>query len=291
LKTSIALLSLLIYFGAFAAQNDSAIVKDFLFVDVGGSLNSYKDELVSPLRYTGVHSSLRLGYEYRNKRSRWSVQFLATQGNLSSSAPTVQREQIPSAQRYQLNLNYDFKLPKIAFKKWNFTAGVELQTLVVNRENDEFDNASFTFDAATTLGPSITANRTWTKKKRTRSIWFLKWEQKPHKMRWNNRISTSLFGQASRPSYQTIFEYTSERQTLLNLMYNDENIFFGTVDRIFSLSTHSSISWHFFNGNELHLTYNWNYYRLANKTQDGRNTSEGGMNNFGIAFYYALFKK
>lgn len=291
LKRAITFFALLIGLSALAGEPDSLEVKDYFFLDIGGSINSCKDELVSPLRYTGVHSSMRAGYNNRKVNRQWTAEVLYTQGDLSSNAPTVQREQIPSLQRYQFNFIYDFSLPKFQLNKWDFTAGLDAQGWLVYRENREFGNASFTFDQALTLGPTFTANRVWQKQKRKRHMWFICWNQKPHKMRWSNRVSTGLLGQASRPSYQTIINYTGENMTIFNLITNDDNLFLGLTGQVFSLQTTSALSWEFFNGNELHLTYHWNYYSLQNRSQAGNNQSEGSMNTVGLAFYYSLYQR
>ena len=274
-----------------SGQYDSTKVRDYLYLDLGGSLSSCRDELVSPLRYTGIHSSIRAGYSNRKIKRQWLVEVLYTQGDLSSNALSVQREQIPSLQRYQFNFVYDFSLPSLQLNKWNFTVGLDAQGWLVYRENREFGNASFTFDQALTLGPTFTANKVWQKQKKERHLWFLSWNQKPHKMRWSNRFSTGLLGQASRPSYQTIINYTGENITVFDLITNEENLFFGLADQVFSLRTTSALSWEFFNGNELQIIYRWSYYSLQNKSQEGNNQSEGSMNTVGLAFYYSLYRR
>lgn len=270
------------------AQSDTLFPQSYLFADLALSLNSTKDELVSPLLYSGVHTSVRTGFARQTNKNRWEVSFLYSTGNLGSRAATVQREKAPTLQRFQLQFNYFFMLPSLSFKKWQFGVGPHVELFIVYRNNPEFDNAAFTFDHGNVLGVSGLASRIWVKKERKRSLWFLKWKQKPHRMQWDNQLSVGAVGWASRPTYQTITNYTGNEITLADLLYSSDNLFFGSVNKIVAISSQSSLAWEFFNGNQLKLNYHWNYYRLKNTSQDGQNQSEGSMNQLSISFFYAL---
>ncbi|MAX80287.1 MAG: hypothetical protein CL843_08940 [Crocinitomicaceae bacterium] len=258
----------------------------FFSFEGGFLLNSARDELVSPLRYTGLNSSFSLGMNWYRERhlSNLSLQF--TGGSVYSTQDNTERGDPPSLSR--INLNYDrlYQL-NFSFKKWDFYAGGSLANTFVYRVNDEFDNAAYTYDYYSTLGPAFGTIRRWQKEKRDRHLWFLKWHQKPHFMELSYQLSTGLIGVGIRPGYQVIQNFQGD-DSYWEVFTRDENVFAGTVNRIFSLDSRLKLTWFFLNGNAFSFNYQWNYYRLNNTRQSGDNVVEGSMNGFSTSLYLKL---
>lgn len=257
-------------------------------IQAHSGLATFKDQLVSSLRYTGFTVGAQTRYLRTTSKSNLQIRFGYATGTLRNSIDAFYRNDIPRFHRFNFIGNYSREWKELG--KWNFLPGAMIQSSVVTRTNQAFDNAAFVLDAFAVIGPTFRVERNWTKKERTRTLWFLKWQQQPHKMQLSAAVDCGLGGVGFRPEYQTISNITFNN-SLRERYFQQDNRFWGLANRIMTINTEVAISWTFLNGNALAVRYQWQYYQLNNTAQRSENRVQGALNTIGVSLITRLNKK
>jgi len=268
------------------AQQDSTQKVSRLNIGVGFGLNTWKDDMVSALRYDGTYPEVVLGWEEFKTNYRFTINGSFQRSTISNASALTDRDEPSQLTRFDLNTFLQWPILKSTNLNWDFYAGVGNQTHYSYNLNDEFNNAGLTYSGFTALGPNLSVEKSWTRKSKSKKLWFLKWQRKARKLTLNNTLSTNLVGVGMRPQYQVISPFSSAVDW--GNIDESKTVFFGLPNQIFSVSNQLDFTWNFTNVNAIRLSYCWDYYRVENRKQSGENTIQQANNGLLISILMAL---
>ena len=209
---------------------------------LGYGFETVKDASLSPVSYSGSLGSISTGYYFQNEK--WISQFDIA-GLVGYQYPDVNRE---SGYRETLTIlgRGTYNLSRRVFVKndWTFFAGILSHNTWDYREHSRYGNSSANYTGLFSFGPVVTV-------------------QKPFELFSKNfTFSYSLglpFGTYYlRPGY--VKPYLNE---------SIENRGFAFWGDYFALDSRTDLIWTLKSGNQLRLSYNWDYSQLdlLNKVQ------------------------
>jgi hypothetical protein len=248
----LALLSVLAFFCA-NLQAQSLFEGEYILFGLGGQMENFKDDLVSPLKYRGYSGAAAIG---------WHSQHGAWQNNLDGhiaiglQSPAALNDASNQTTTISGSINYNLRYRIINREKQALFLGLCSANLIGFRQHNLYRNSSLSFSNFISYGLSAS------------------WQYQPQLKIWNVKIPFAWQTEFNFPLASYLIMPGYNRQ-----FFNDKA----------GLRKHSFIGdfWHLeflhnlvyplSNGNQVRLSYHWNYAEY------------NGLNYLAQAQHYLMF--
>lgn len=210
---------------------------------MGYGFETVKDEALSPVSYSGSLGAVGLGYHYQN--DKW-ISMLDINGLAGYQYPDLNRDE-----GYRNTLTGLVRAHyQLSRKVWQLPSSIDLFAGLVShnswdyRDHSRYGNSSANYIGLFSLGPIITAQKPFTLFSRNFTLAY----------RFGFPVATYYL----RPTYIKPF---------LNQEIGSKG--FAFWGDFYSLNSRTDLIYQLGNGNELRLSYVWDYYQLdlLNKVQ------------------------
>lgn len=216
-------------------NGQSAFNGDYILLGLGGQLENFKDDLVSPLIYGGYSGAAALGWH--SQHGAWQSNLdghiaIGYQSPISLSGISNQTTTVSGS------VNYSIRYRIINSDKQALFVGLSSANLIGYRRHNLYSNSALSFSNFISYGPSAS----W----QFQPQWAIgKWKLP---FAWQSEINVPIASYLIMPGYNRPF-------------FNNES----------GLKKHAFIGqfWHFefrhnlvyplTNGNQIRLSYHWNY--------------------------------
>lgn len=227
---------------AYKKSKHQSVIR-YIYVGSGYGSSNIRDEMTSPLRYSGGHFGGFAKYYHKTDRYIFQISSTAMIGQMGNSFHKEEKGTLgPMSSFISIN-RFDYWVPirKVLPNSWYWLVGGSSKNITWIRQNNEFTNSAFNFDLLGTLAASSRIER------------IFNWRKSNRKMKISYDIAIPIFSTISRKPYNGI----SESEDFLESF--NENVNAGFF-KVFDLSMNTELTYYFKNGNQLVAIYTWNYY-------------------------------
>jgi hypothetical protein len=220
---------------SFSLSSQSAFNGEYILFGLGGQLENFKDDLVSPLLYGGYSGAASLG---------WHSQHGAWQSNLDGhiaigyQSPLSLKQASNQTTTISGSVNYSLRYRIISKEKQALFIGLSSANLIGYRNHNLYRNSSLSFSNFISYGPSAS----W----QYQPQWHIGNWNLP--IAWQSEISLPLASYLIMPGYN--------RQFFNNESGLKKHTFIG---EFWHLDFRHNLVYLLKNGNQLRLSYHWNY--------------------------------
>ncbi|MBC3787169.1 hypothetical protein [Spirosoma utsteinense] len=244
---SIILLSVLGYSRAVAQQTDSADKQ--LLIGAGFGYMTIKDLSSSPLRYSGMGATVRLGYEYNQPKSVQRVLFSVQAGGLQNG---IRKQSGVSAYKAQLAYSQYWVLNSRPRTSW--ALGGRADVWANARLFNTRENNPVSYDAGTAISIGTQANHSFSGRFSRLAASF--------------QLSVPVVAYVIRPAYGVPYPEAFLQDGVFN--HQDQGLTGPLVSSgrvrstgdFFRLQTTTSLTYSFSNTKTIRLSYDWEYYSI-----------------------------
>lgn len=222
----------------------SAQVQQGHFLNFGFNFThqTVKDESLSPVSYSGPLGGLGIGYFDQN--DKWLSQFEATITG-AYQYPDIERDlDLSQTTTILSRAYYSLQYEVLEKDEWHYFAGLKSHNLFDFRDHNRYTNSQSNYFASFSLGPIITVQRGFG--------YFSK------RFQLQSGFAFPVATYQLRPGYVKPFT---------NSEVGDQG--FAYWGDFYMLDWRSELAWLLPNGNQIELSYHWNYTELQqlNKIQ------------------------
>jgi hypothetical protein len=237
-----------------------------------------RDNGTSPLIYKGFLPGAHIGVSIYHKQMVAFTDFNFYMGHLATrNYPELDGNK---AKAYNSNLSFGMahRLTSISTPKTSFFLGSSISVLANFRENEKFNNANFNYEGIASLGPLAIVEKEIKFSPKQLNLALFRWPFRDRTVKLSSSFFIPVLAGVSRPPYTTIDDFVDGVSPRFSL----KKVKTVSLDKLFCLTSRSSISYYLHNGNKLMLSYIWYYYNYhpsANKVN-----SVSGSVSFSVVF-------
>lgn len=255
--------------------------EQFLHFGISGMKFAVKDYSTSPLIYSGLLAGARVGAGFYGKRMITLVDFNFSYGHLTTR--NYPENDDNRAEAY--NNFFSVKVCRsvsasVAGTNWYY--GIHFNILANFRNNDKFNNASFNYEGFVSLGPMILLEKEINFFPSQLNLGIFRWPFRARTIKFSASLATPLVSGVVRPFYNTIEDFVDADSPSFTL----DRLSVVSVDKLFSLSSQTNLSYVLHNGNKFMLSYSWYYYNYYPQWNKLRNIA----GCFSFTFVFKLNK-
>ena len=225
---------ILAFFGLkLSAQN--VFEGEFLLFGLGGQMENFQDDLVSPLNYQGYSGAAGVGWH--SQHGPWQSNLeghiaIGLQGPASLTKAPNQTTSITGS------VNYSLRYRLIESNKHAFFLGLSSANLIGYREHNLYSNSALSFSNFISYGLSAA------------------WQYRPNWTIWNTDLPLAWQTEFNLPlaSYLIMPGYTRQ-------FFNDESGLrkHSLIGEFYHFEFRHNLVFSLKNGNQIRLSYHWNY--------------------------------
>lgn len=238
-------LSLLLCSGHISAQALQKFEGDYLPFGMGGSYSVFLDNFNSPLVYQAWNALLQSGYYYQDEK--WQ-NILYLNGGLGLATPRLSEASRSQYTNYLADISYHLRYRVWKSEKQQAFAGLANLNTWAYRQHNRFRNSSETFTGLFSFGLSGNYQRHFN----------LNLFSKNYQFGLDFTANLPLASYVIRPGYVT--QTIADEPAVKELRWFDD---------IVQVNMQTELVWFRKNGNQLRLSYRWDYAQVEapNKTQ------------------------
>lgn len=211
---------------------------------LGYGFETVKDAALSPVSYSGNLGRISIGYYYQNEK--W-ISMLDIAGLAGEQYPGINSD-IGYRSTFTILGRGTYHLSRRVYHNngWNIFAGILSHNTWDYREHSRYSNSTTNYAGLFSLGPVITLQKPFTLYKNNFTFCY--------------QLGLPFATYYLRPGYVKPF--------LNQSIYNKGFAFWGDY---YTIDSRTDLIWSFKNGNQIRLSYNWDYSQLdlLNKLQLG----------------------
>ncbi|WP_421750628.1 hypothetical protein [Croceimicrobium sp.] len=249
----------LLFLLCFSAKAQEKLRGDYLWFALGGSLDQFKDDYISPNTYRGLSGNVALGWH--TYKGHW-MNNLDISGLGGWQNPAAYPDQNSRTTSLGFRGHYSLRYRVHEKGKHQFLAGLYSQNIFILRTHNQYNNSAQSFSGFFGYGPSIAYTYSRTTRIFGRS-WHWSWQSE-----WNIPFGTYIL----RPNY--IRQYSGGE------IADRGHHFWGDT---WQTDFRHSLIWHRSNGNQIRLMYQWEYFQT-----ERFNPSYNGGHLLSLQVFYKL---
>ncbi len=223
---------------SFKPQAQNLFEGEFILFGLGGQIESFKDDFVSPLIYQGLSGAAGIGWH--SQHGPWQNNF---DGHIALGwqSPRSLIEVANQTTSLTGSLNYSLRYRLVNKNKQALFLGLSSANLIGYRRHNLYRNSALSFSNFISYGFSAA------------------WQFRPQLKLWNTKIPLAWQSELNLPvaSYLIMPGYT--RQS-----FKDESGFKAHrfIGDFWHLELRHNLVYPLANGNQVRLSYHWNYAQL-----------------------------
>lgn len=236
---SLAFFALL--FATLTSRAQNSFDGNFIPFSLGGSYQVFIDEFNSPLIYSGLIGLSQTGFVNQNGYLQHN---LYINGGAGFQRPELNRdENLSRYTTYLARIHYSIRYKLWQKQMQSFFAGIVSHNTWDYRLHNRFGNSAETFTGLFSYGLSASYQREFD---------FKIWGKKPKHIGFQFDLNLPIASYVLRPAYvnQTVADEIGFTKNLL-------------VGDFFHINTQAHLVYFLKNGNQLRLSYNWDYASIA----------------------------
>jgi len=233
-------------------QDSSSFINEGHYIGVSGgiAISSLRDLGTSPLFYTGILPSAQLSHIYYFGKNIWNFKFTTLNGVYLHMTDIDMFSASGNIFDFEFSFLHNYAEEGNEYRTY---IGTSLNNFSSFRNNSSFMNASFAFDNISYLNLDYKFEYDWVRKEKQKKLfWLFKYTRKEKRYVLGAKVGIPVFSMLYRPGYTYLGNATNSNNTLFPGYEWNYKVFPG-------LNTDLSISRVLNNGNQMKLSYYWDF--------------------------------